>query len=152
MNIRKDPTKDAIELILCALIIFGIIDLINLTDHTILAKRQSFQILSNSFLPQGQPFNTDEMRISNLFVEDTLPRLIQYGLVKKYELTQCRTTLFVNGKMWKQRSNFFKHCLLTEILVHNKMNGYCSETQIVDDKSKTLFAKISPSLRLSFFD
>jgi hypothetical protein len=152
MNIRKDQTIDLIELILCALIIFAIIDLINHTDHTILAKRQSFQILSNSFLPQGQPFINDEMRISNLFAEDTLPRLIQYGLVKKYELTHFRTILFVNGKLWKQRSRFFKNCLLTEILVHNKINGYAPETQIVDNQSRRLFAKISPSFAVTFFD
>ena len=152
MNIRKDQTVDLIELILCTLIIFAIIDLINHTDNTILAKRQSFQILSNSFLPQGQPFINDEMRISNLFAEDTLPRLIQYGLVKRYELTQFRTVLFVNGKMWKQRSEFFKNCLLTEILVHNKINGYAPETQIVDNQSRRLFAKISPSFAVRFFD
>ena len=152
MNIRKDQTIDLIELILCTLIIFAIIDLINHTDNTILAKRQSFQILSNSFLPQGQPFINDEMRISNLFAEDTLPRLIQYGLVKRYELTQFRTVLFVNGKLWKQRSQFFKNCLLTEILVHNKINGYAPETQIVDNQSRRLFAKISPSFAVRFFD
>jgi hypothetical protein len=152
MNIRKYQTINLIELILCTLIMIGIIDLINYTDNAILAKRQSFQILSNSFLPRGKPFVNDEMRISNLFVEDTLPRLIQYGFVKKYELTQFRTTLFVNGKLWKQRSRFFKHCLLTEILVHNKFNGYSPETQIVDNQSRRLFAKISPSFAFTFFD
>ncbi len=152
MNIRKDQTRDLIELVLCTLIILGTIDFIYHTDNAILAKRQSFQILSNSFLPQGQPFINDEMRISNLFAEDTLPRLIQYGLVTKYELTQFRTTLFVNGKLWKQRSPFFKDCLLTEILVHNKINGYSPETQIVDNQSRKLFAKISASFTFAFFD
>ena len=131
---------------------FGITELINYTDNIILAKRESLHILSNSLLPQGQLFVKDEMRISNLFVEDTLPRLIQYGLVKKYELTQFRTVLFVNGRLWKQRSHFFKNCLLTEILVHNKINGYSPETQIVDNQSKRLFATISPSFRFTFFD
>ena len=152
MNTSKDQTINLFELILCALIMFGITELINYTDNIILAKRQSLHILSNSLLPQGQLFVKDEMRISNLFVEDTLPRLIQYGFVKKYELTQFRTTLFVNGKLWKQRSRFFKHCLLTEILVHNKFNGYSPETQIVDNQSRRLFAKISPSFAFTFFD
>ena len=152
MNISKDQTINLSELILCALIMFGITELINRTDNAILAKKQSLHILSNSLLPQGQPFVKDEMRISNLFVEDTLPCLIQYGLVKKYELTQFRTILFVNGKMWKQRSPFFKDCLLREILVHNKINGYSPETQIVDNQSRRLFATISPSLTFTFFD
>jgi hypothetical protein len=152
MTIRKDQTRDSIELALCALIIFLIIGLVTHTDNTILAKRPSFQILSNTFFPQGQLFVNDEMRISNLFVEDTLPRLMQYGLVKKYELTQFKTILFVNGKLWKQRSQFFKHCLLTEILIHNKVNGYAPETHIVDNQSRRLFAKITPSDRFAFFD
>ncbi len=91
------------------------------------------------------------MRISNLFVEDTLPRLIQYGLVKKYELTQCKTVLFVNGKLWKQTSQFFKDCLLKEILVHNKINGHAPETLIIDNQSKRLCAAISPSYAVTFF-
>jgi hypothetical protein len=152
MNITKDQTKDSIELVLCTLIIIVIIGFISHTDSTILAKRQSFQILSNAFLPQGQPFLTDEIRISNLFVEDTLPRLIRSGIVKKYELTHRRTLLFVNGKLWKQRSQFFKNCLLKEILAHNTVNGYSPETRIIDNQSRKLFAKISPSFSFTFFD
>ncbi len=152
MNTRNDQTRDLIELIVCILIILGEIALVNHSDNTILAKREAFQILSNSLLPKGEPFDQDEMRISHLFVEDTLPRLMQYGLIKKYELTQFRTILFVNGPLWKQTSPFFKNCLLREILAHNKINGYAPETQIVDNQSRRLFAKISPSFAFTFFD
>ncbi|MGA7161363.1 MAG: hypothetical protein WBZ48_10200 [Bacteroidota bacterium] len=152
MNIRRDRIWHTVELVLCALILLGIVGLIRVTDQSILVKRQSFQILSNSVLPLGQPYVKDEMRISKLFDEDTLPRLVQYGLVKKYELTQGKTVLFVNGKLWKQRSIFFKHCLLTEILVHNKVSGYSAETQIVDDQSRKLVAKITSSYRFAFYD
>ncbi|MFZ1080351.1 MAG: hypothetical protein WAO19_00325 [Candidatus Kryptoniota bacterium] len=152
MNIRRGQARDSIELVLCALISFLIIGIVTRTDNTITAKRPSFQVLGNTFLPQGQLFDNDEMRIANLFAKDTLPRLMQYGLVKKYELTQSRTILFVDGKMWKQTSQFFKHCLLTEILIHNKVNGYAPETHIVDNQSKRLFAKITPSDRFAFFD
>jgi len=152
MRSKKDHLRDIIELTLCALIIFAIVDFFNYTDHTILAKRQSYHLPSSASLPHGQLFIDDEMRISNLFAEDTLPRLIQFGLVNKYEVSQSKTTLFVNGKMWKHRSTFFKHCLLKEILVHNKINGYSSATQIVDDQSRRLFAKISPSCKFEFYD
>ena len=152
MNTRKDQLRELIEVTLCVLIIFGIIDYFNYTDHTILAKRESYQRPGNPALPQGQPYVEDEVRISNLFAEDTLPRLIQFGLVKKYEVTQFKTTLLVNGKMRKQRSQFFKHCLLTEILFHNKVNGYSSETQVVDDQSRRLIAKISPSFKFTYYD
>ena len=152
MNISKDQTINLSELILCALIMFGITELINRTDNAILAKKQSLHILSNSLLPQGQPFVKDEMRISNLFVEDTLPRLIEYGLVKKYELTQRGTIVSVNGKLWKHTSPFFKNSLLKEILAHNRVNGYAAETHIVDDRSNKLVAKIAPSFEFTFFD
>jgi hypothetical protein len=152
MKINTDQVKDFFELLGCMLIISAVIGFISHTDNTILAKRESVQTLRTSFLPKGEPFLYDEAGISNLFVEDTLPRLIQYGLVKRYELTQCGTILSVNGKLWKHTSPFFKNCLLTEILVHNKVNGYAAETRIVDNHSKKLFAKISPSFAITFFD
>ena len=152
MNLRKDQTLNLFELLLCAIVMLGMTVLINHANKSILAQRQTFQTSSRNFLPQGKPFDKDEERISNLFVEDTLPRLIQFGLIKKYELTQFKTILYVNGNMWKQRSQYFKNCLLTEILVHNKVNGYSPETQIVDNQSRRLFARISPSLKLTFFD
>ena len=151
MNIRDNRTKDAIELLACALIFFGIVNLINHSDNVILAKRQSYHILSNSLLPQGQPYVEDEMRISNLFVEDTLPRLIRYGLVKKYELTQCKTVLFVNGKLWKQLA-FFKDCLLKEILVHNKINGHAPETLISTINRRDFVLQYLLPMRLRFFE
>ena len=152
MKVNKDQAKNFIELLLCILIISAVIGLISHTDNTILAKRQSVQPFGNSFLPRGDPFLNDETRISNLFVEDTLPRLIQYGLVKRYELTQCGTILSVNGKLWKQTSPFFKNSLLTEILLHNRVNGYAAETHVVDNQTKKLFARISSSLAFTFFD
>jgi len=152
MNIRKDKTKDFIELLLCVLIISAIVSLISRMDTAILAKRQSIQTLRNPVLPPGDLFLNDEVRISNLFVEDTLPRLIEYGLVKKYELTQRGTIVSVNGKLWKHTSPFFKNSLLKEILAHNRVNGYAAETHIVDDRSNKLVAKIAPSFEFTFFD
>lgn len=152
MKTRKDEIRELIEVMLCTLVIFAIVDYFNYKDYTILGKRESTKSVGTVALPQGQPYAQDDVRISNLFVEDTLPRLMHFGLVRKYELTRSRTTLFVDGKMWKQRSPFFKHCLLTEILVHNKLNGYSSETHVVDDQSRRLFAKISRSLKFAFYD
>ena len=152
MKTRKAQMRELVEVILCILIIFAIIDYFNYKDYTILGRRESTKNLNTVSLPQGQTYANDEARISSLFVEDTLPRLMQFGLVKKYELTRSRTILFVSGKLWKQRSPFFKHSLLTEILVHNKINGYSSDTHIVDDQSRRLFAKISPSHKFEFYD
>jgi hypothetical protein len=152
MDLRKERAINLFELILCTLIMLGMTVLINRTNNGVLAQRQAFQNSSGGFLPQGKLCDKDEERISNLFVEDTLPRLIQFGLVKKYELTQWQTVLYVNGNMWKQRSQYFKNCLLTEILVHNRINGYSPKTQIIDNHSRRLFAKISPPSTFTFFD
>ncbi len=152
MDINYNRTKDLIELIVCVLIIVGAIDRVARSDHAILANKQPPHLLSNSYLLQGQFFDQDEVRISRLFAEDTLPRLMQCGLVRKYELTQSRTLLFVNGRMWKGTSKFFKSCLLTEIAVHNKTNGLAPETMVLDDRSRRLFAKISASDAVAFFD
>ena len=141
-----------VEVTLCVLMIFGIIDYFNYSDHAILAKRQSYQSPVSTALPQGLSFANEEVRISNLFAEDTLPRLLQYGLVKRYELTPGRTTLFVNGRMWKHRSGFFKNCLMREILIHNKVNGFSSETHIIDNRSSKLVARISPSHKITLYD
>lgn len=152
MDARKDQTKNIVELIVCVLAIVGMVNLMNRSDQTILARRPSFQTFGNFYAFRGVPSGADDMRISNLFVEDTLPRLIQYGMVKKYELTQHGTTLSVNGKLWKQTTPFFKNCLLTEILIHNRFNGYAAETHVVDNRSKKLFAAIGPSFAFTFFD
>jgi hypothetical protein len=96
--------------------------------------------------------NSDESRIARHFAADTLPGLMQLGLVKQYKRHQTGTILFVAGKLWKERSRFFKESLLSEALVYNKVNGYELETRIIDHRSQQLYAKAISADRKEFFD
>ena len=99
-----------------------------------------------------QGIKSDEHRIAQRFEADTLPGLVRCGLIKKYERHQTGTVLFVEGKVWKDRSKFFKESLLLETLVYNKVNGYALETRIVDHCSQQLYAHAVSEERKEFFD
>jgi hypothetical protein len=96
--------------------------------------------------------STDEKRIARHFAVDTLPGLMQKGLVKKYHRNSSGTSLAVNGKLWKERSRYFKTCLLTEVFVHNKVSGYELSAKIIDSVSGKLYAQILPSTKIDLFD
>jgi hypothetical protein len=95
---------------------------------------------------------SDEHRIAQQFDADTLPGLMRSGLIKKYARHQTGTILFVSGKVWKERSRFFKESLLLASLVYNKVNGYPLETRIVDCCSQQLYAHAVSADRKEFFD
>jgi hypothetical protein len=95
---------------------------------------------------------SDEHRIAQQFDADTLPGLMRCGLIKKYERRQTGTIVFVSGKVWKERSRFFKESLLLASLVYNKVNGYPLETRIVDCCSQQLYAHAISTDRKEFFD
>lgn len=97
-------------------------------------------------------FSSDEHRIAQHFTADTLPGLMRRGLVKKDEWHQSENILFVVGKLWKERSRFFKESLLSETLVYNKVNGYALETRILDHRSQRLYAHAVSAERKEFFD
>jgi hypothetical protein len=94
----------------------------------------------------------DEQRVARHFEMDTLPGLMQRGLIRRYERREMGTLLLVEGKIWRQRSRFFRESLLTEMLVYNKVNGFAPETQVVDYASRRLYARASASDRKEFFD
>jgi hypothetical protein len=77
---------------------------------------------------------------------------MQWGLIKKYERHQTGTLLFVAGKLWSERSRFFKESLLSEVSIYNKVNGYSIETRVVDQCSQHLYALISSLEKKEFFD
>ncbi|MGD0035893.1 MAG: hypothetical protein ABSC53_01190 [Bacteroidota bacterium] len=105
------------------------------------------------FSIQGaKEFNSDERRIAQHFATDTLPGLMRRGLIKKYERNESGNVLFVAGKLWKERSRFFKESLLLEALVYNKVNGYALDTRIVDHRSQCLYAHAVSADRKEFFD
>lgn len=97
-------------------------------------------------------FSPDEERVAKHFIADTLPGLMRKGLIKKYKRGQSGTMLHVAGTIWKERSEFFRQCLLIELFVYNKVNGYAASTRIVDSRTQQLYAAILPSARIEFYD
>ncbi len=53
--------------------------------------------------PQYEMISRQERRIARHFEIDTLPGLMQRGLIKKYERRSIGTLLLVEGKIWKNR-------------------------------------------------
>ncbi len=96
--------------------------------------------------------SADEQRIARHFVTDTLPGLLQLGLIRKYERRAAGTLLLVEGKIWKERSRFFQESLLTEVLIYNKVNRFEPTTQVADYSSLRLYARASSADRKEFFD
>lgn len=105
-----------------------------------------------SFLEWLDRSTKDEQRIARHFEMDTLPGLMQRGLVRKYERRDEGTVLLVEGNIWRQRSRFFRESLLVEVLVYNKVNGFASSTQVVDYSSRRLYARAVAADRKEFFD
>lgn len=96
--------------------------------------------------------NADEKRIARHFAHDTLPGLVKAGLINKYQCSNKGTYLFVTGNLWSARSQFFKSSLLTEVYIYNKINGYGLSTSIIDTVSGKLYAQISSSAKIDFYD
>jgi hypothetical protein len=94
----------------------------------------------------------DERRIARRFSADTLPGLMQKGLVQKFVRNASGTLILVNGTLWRARSKFFKQSLLTEVFTFNKVNECELTTDVVDVKSGKLYARVSPSAQMSFYD
>ena len=77
---------------------------------------------------------------------------MRLGLIKKYERHQSGTILYVAGRIWKERSKFFKESLLLGAVVYNKVNGYALETRIVDCNTQQLYAHAVSADRKELFD
>lgn len=127
-------------------------DAVRRHDESVLSGRYSLR--SNiSHDPISLPNSTvDEQRIAALFAVDTLPGLMEKGLVKKYRRTGTATVLTVSGNLWKQRSLFFKNSLLSALTVYNKVNHYAPRVHIVDDRSGRLYAEIVSSAEKKIYD
>ena len=117
-------------------------------DHTLKPDRLTL----SSQTSHTSDFSSDEKRIAHHFETDTLPGLIRKGLIKKYSRNESGTRIMVAGRVWKQRSAFFKQCLLKELLVYDKVNRYQPRAQIVDSISGLLYAEISPEAEIEFYD
>jgi hypothetical protein len=117
------------------------------TDHT---NSKLTSILQQR--PDSENCSIDEHRIAGHFIADTLPGLMKYGLIKRYERHNSGTLILVSGIIWKARSKFFKESLLTEIAVYNKVNSYTLVTKIVGYKSRRLYAQVLSDNQKEFFD
>lgn len=139
-------------LIVCA-ILWGIFLVIERSDRKIMEQYQSsYRLAHRQDNDSTNRFSLDEERIANHFIADTLPGLMQKGLIKKYTREQSGTLLHVEGKIWKDRSEFFRQSLLMEIFVYNKVHGYAASTRVIDNQSEKLYASIEPPDRIKFYD
>ncbi len=125
---------------------------IDQSDSRILERRAKHHQTTGSLSLQFNDVSADEQRISRLFATDTLPGLLQHGLVMKYERDESGTILKVAGSLWKGRSLFFKRSLLTELVVYNRVNGYEPSAQIRDYRTGHIFAAIKASARIELYD
>ena len=126
--------------------------LVERSDRAILEHRSKYRLICAWEVNSTNGASADEQRIANRFVADTLPGLMQKGLVKQYLRHESGTVLLVSGKAWKKRSSFFKDSLLTEVLTYNKVNGFSSWTRIIDNESRKLYAQISFFRKIEFYD
>lgn len=94
----------------------------------------------------------DEKRIARQFSDSTLPELKRLGLITSYSRTEIETIITVSGRLWKERSAFFKESLLTQILIYNRVNGYAPTTKIYDDRTQQLYAQIVSPDRKEILD
>jgi hypothetical protein len=135
---------------------FGLIYIVyvwtNQSDTSIRGNNNHLRSTNMFPMQRTEDFNSDECRIAQHFAIDTLPGLMRCGLIKRYERHQLGNIIFVAGKLWKERSRFFKESLLSEALVYNKVNGFALETQIIDHQSQQLYARAISTDRKEFFD
>jgi uncharacterized membrane protein len=139
-------------LALLFLFAWGVLVLINRSDAVIVERRNNYRLADSTPITAAAEFTEEEQRTAKHFIADTLPVLMQRGLIKKYERRETGTIVLVAGGMWKKRSLFFKERFLAEILTHNKVNGYEVRTQVVDSRSGKVYARISPMAKIEFYD
>jgi hypothetical protein len=143
-------------------IVLGVVSLCLMVFITLIVFRQSAKPLSSAKIeiPHSAncpifaniESNSEEKRVARHFAVDTLPGLMQKGLIHNYQRNALGTCLSVNGKLWKYRSPFFKQSLLREVFVYNKVNGYELSTRIIDSTSGKLYAQISSFAKMDFYD
>ena len=126
----------------------------------LLVHRHDEQVMSGSFrmgqsndsLSQYRTVPSDEeRRIAGQFTDTTLPQLRRLGLIKRYYRTEIETVVTVSGRIWNERSEFFKESFLTQLIVYNRVNGFPSRIRIVDERSERLYAQVIPPDRKEFF-
>lgn len=105
---------------------------------------------ANADQPSFRP-TPDEQRVAVQFSDTTLPQLKQLGLITHYRRTEVETVITVNGRLWKERSPFFKESFLEQLYLYNKVHGFAVNARVIDDATDQLFAQISPPDRRLVF-
>ncbi|MDD8017566.1 MAG: hypothetical protein PHP42_04275 [Bacteroidota bacterium] len=85
-----------------------------------------------------------QLRVAKKFSDTTLPQLQNMGLIIKFERNDFYTVVTVSGKLWKERSPFFKKSFLTELLIYIKVQDYNSRAKIIDSRTGYEYAHVSP--------
>ena len=109
---------------------------------------QFFPVSSSS---SKKEYTSDERRIANHFSADTLPGLMQKGLIRSNRRNESGTCISVIGKLWRCRLEYFKHSFLTEVYIYNKLNDYGLSTMVLDSLSGKLYAQISPFGKIDIY-
>jgi len=151
MTIKKITSN-----LLCVVVLFAVLSgafiLVDRSDTAIMEKMGKYTLATAQEVAPAFLFSLDEQRIAAHFATDTLPGLMQKGLIKKYTRDRKGSSLLVAGSLWSKRTSYFKHCLLLELFVYNKVNGYESWTRVVDSESGKLYAEITPPTKIEFYD
>ncbi len=90
------------------------------------------------------PPTDEEIRIAEEFGERTLPALRQLGLIIHYTRTEAETVITVSGKIWNERSMFFRQKFLEHVFTYHKVNNYPLRTRVIDHRTSQLYAQIIP--------
>ncbi len=94
----------------------------------------------------------DERKSAQRFADIILPALKQKGLVITVEQSDMHTVITVSGKMWKERSLFFKKNFLTHVMIYNKVHGLPEPVTILDQHSGYVYAKVVPPGGKQFYE
>lgn len=131
--------KDFLAGIVALAVISAAVYLIVRWDNQVLEGMRQFTMQNDSsaFRP-----TEDELRIARQFSDSTLPQLRSLGLIKRYSRTAIETIITVSGRMWKERSPFFRESLLEQIHIYNRVNHFAVQTKIIDDETSVLYAEI----------
>jgi hypothetical protein len=140
--------KDLIVGVIAAAVVFAAVYLIVEWDARVLQHYPAFT--ANHDTSIFRP-TQDEERIAQQFSDTTLPQLTSLGLIKRYSRTEIETIITVSGRLWRERSAFFKESLLEQIHIYNKVMGFSVQTKIIDDATSVLYAEIIPPDRKNIY-
>jgi len=118
-------------------------------DHSII---EHYHRWNNTIDSSAMYFTAHEIRIAKKFSDSTLPGLQKKGLIVGYNHNHIETIVAVSGKVWKQRSPFFKESFLTQMMIHNRVKGYPTAIRIVDHKTGMLYAQVTSSEQKKIFE